>query len=212
MRRATLAAAALTLAVVLAGGTAAAGSTSGFGAARTVGLADAGNGLTVTGPCPETISGFTGVAYRFSFVGSAATAAGAYTVSVIVSPGSDVPAYYNGTAQVQAGAGNASVEVVIPPDDLRFTAANTPFAIELRAPNGTLVDTAEFSVDLRYREPPADGGLLALAITSAAVWGIVFLYALNLHFAQRKLRARADALEGAVKGPSAGVRADGKER
>ena len=204
------------LAAALAAGAlgpaASAGSTTGFGAARVAYLADAANGVEASVAAPETMSGIVGYTYRFHFVGSASTSATTYSLAAIVSPGSDTEARWNGSAAVPAGAADTSADVVIPPEALPFTAANTPFAIEVRAPNGTLVDRVEFSVDLRYREPPPDGGLLALALASASVWGVVFLYALNLHFTQRKLRAKAEALERAVEGPSAGVRADGKQR
>jgi hypothetical protein len=212
MRRARFALLCLAALLAASPGIAAGGYTQGFGGSRTASLADPANHLAVSVPCPETINGSTGFTYHFSLVGAAPTHAATYNLSVIISPGRDTEARWNATVSVPAGESNTSADVVIPPGALPFTAANTPFSIALLDVAGAPVDSAEFSVDLRYREPPADGGLLALALASACVWGVVFLYALNLHLAQRKLRARADALEHAQNGPSAGVRADGKER
>lgn len=212
MRGARNGALALMACALLASGCASAGSTSGFGATRTAHLSDAGNGVAVSVVCPETMSGITGFSFQFSLIGSAGTAAAAYTLAVVVSPGRDVEARWSGNTSVPAGAANTSAPVVIPAEALPFTAPNTPFSIELSAANGTLLDSVDFSVDLRYREPPPDGGLLALSLASASVWGIVFLYALNLHLAQRKLRAKVDALASAQTSPSAGGQADGEKR
>jgi hypothetical protein len=193
-------------------GLASGGFTQGVGSSRTATLSDDANRMQVSVPCPETINGSTGFSYHFSLVGLASTHAATYNLSVVISPGRDTEARWNATVAVPAGVANTSADVVIPPNALPFTVTNTPFSIELIGSAGAIIDYAEFSVDLRYREPPPDGGLLALALASACVWGVVLLYTLNLHLAQRKLRARADALESAQNGPSAGVRADGKER
>ena len=211
MRRTWPAALAVALAAAVLSSSALGGSTTGFGSSREVHLADPSNGLNVTVVSPESITGFVGYAYNFSLNGTASTQAAAYRVAVVVAPGSDTEARWNGTASVPAGAGATAAQVVIPPDALPFNNANTPFAIELQAANGTVLDSSEFSVDLHYHEPPADGGLLALALASASVWGIVFLYALNLHLTQRKLRARVSALERAQDDPPAEGGADGTE-
>jgi hypothetical protein len=206
------AAAGLAAALLIASGLAAGGSTLGFGNTRTAHLSDEANGITVAVPCPETLLGFVGFTYRFNLSGSSATHAATYNLSVIVSPHSDTRVSWNVSVSVPAGAASTSAVVVIPPDALPFTVANTPFTMEMVSAGGALVDSVDFSVDLRYREPPPDGGLLALALASACVWGVVLLFALNLHFTQRKLRSRADALERAHEGPSAGGRTDGRER
>lgn len=204
--------AAVGLVAVLAGFPAQAGSTTGVGSSRDVHLMDAANGVTVTVRAPESFSGFSGYTYRFAVVGNSSTLEADYKLAVVVSPGSDTEARWNGSVHVPAGTANTSADVVIAPDALPFTLANTPFSVELQEASGSVIDAALFSVDLRYREPPPDGGLLALALASASVWGIVFLYALNLHLTQRKLRARVSALERAQDGTSAEVRADGTER
>jgi hypothetical protein len=191
---------------------ASAGYTTGVGNARAAHLFDDSNGLNATVLVPEVVQGSLGYAYRFNLTGSPSTAARDYRAEVVVSPGSDTEARFNGTGPGPAGAASSTIDVAIGPDLLKFTTTNTPFAVELRSLNGSLIDSASFSVDLRYKEPPPDGGLLALALASACLWGLVFLYALHLHSTQRKLRARADALENARPGHLAEDRADGEKR
>lgn len=192
---------------------AAGGYVTGVGVQRTAHLFDPENDLEVTVVVPETFSGFLGYNYSFEFTGSATTAATAYRVAIVVSPGDpDTEARWNASGQAPQGAIRSTIAVAIGPDELPFTFPNTPFQAELQAENGTAIDSAQFSVDLRYREPPPDGGFMQLALATGFFWGLVFLYALHLHRAQRKLRARADALERAVGGSSEGVRANGKER
>lgn len=202
----------LLLAVALAEPSASAGYVTGVGTARVAHLFDAANAAEATVTVPETFSGFSGFTYHFVIHGGNSTAARAYRVAVVVSPGSDTEARWNASGSGPAGAGEASINVTIGPNELPFNVARTPFEVELQAADGALLDTAAFSVDLKYREPPPDGGLLQLAIASAFFWGLVFLYGLNLHLAQRKLRARADALERSIEGSTKEVRAGGEKR
>jgi hypothetical protein len=172
-----------------------AGFVTGVGATRTAHLFDASNGLEATVVVPESLDGIRGQTYNFTLQGSNSTASDEYLVAVVISPGRDTEKRWNGSGASPAGAISTTILVAIAADELQFTLSNTPFAVELRRPNGTLLDSAEFSVDLRYREPPADGGLLALTIASVCFWGGVLLYAVYLQLAQRKLRARTEALE-----------------
>ncbi len=197
--QAVLALGALALLLLLPG-SASAGFVTGSGAERTAHLFDPVNGVNVSVAIGETFSGIAGGSYRFVLHGSAGTAERPYRVEVVVSPGSETEARFNDTGDGPAGALNTTIEVAIRPGALPFTLANTPFAVELRSGAGALLDAVEFAVDLRYKEPPADGGLLNLALASAALWALVFLYALRLHFTQRKLRARTDALERSIQG------------
>lgn len=210
--RGSLAAVSAAIALLLVAQPAAGGFVTGLGTHRTAHLFDTANGLEVKVEIPETFSGFAGYTYRFVLWGSNATSVRSYRVAVVVSPGGDTEARWNASGQGPSGAGNTTIDVVLGPDELPFTAPNTPFQVELQAADGSMIDSAQFSVDLRYREPPPDGGLLQLALATGFFWGLVFLYALHLHLAQRKLRARAQALERAIEGSSRGVRADGKER
>lgn len=213
MRRGSFAVGSAAMALLLLAQPAAAGFVTGVGAHRTAHVFDAPNGLEVVVEIPETFSGFAGYTYRFVLLGSNATSAKSYRVAVVVSPGDpDAEGRWNGSGQGPSGVGNTTIDVAIGPDELPFTFPNTPFQIELEAADGALIDSAQFSVDLRYREPPPDGGLFQLALATGFFWGLVFLYALHLHLAQRKLRARAVALERSIEGSSGGVRADGKER
>lgn len=191
---------------------ASAGYVTGVGGSRVAHLFDPANGIEAMVTVPETFSGFVGFTYPFVLHGNNSTAARPYRVAVVVSPGSEVEARWNASGQGPEGAASATLNVTIGPGELPFNVANTPFQVELQTADGSLLDSAAFSVDLKYREPPPDGGLLQLAIASAFFWGLVFLYGLYLHLAERKLRARADALERAIEGTAKEVRARGKER
>jgi hypothetical protein len=186
--------AAVAILVFVAGGCSA-GFVTGVGSTRTAHLIDSPNGLEAVVVVPEALDGFRGYTFSFSLQGSNSTAPADYLVSVVISPGRDTEKKWNGSGLGPSGDSNTTISVTIGPDELEFTLANSPFAVELRDANGTLRDSALFSVDLRYREPPADGGLLALTIATVCFWGGVLLYAVYLQLAQRKLRARAQALE-----------------
>ncbi len=207
-----LAAAALAV-LVLAPGLASAGFVTGVGPARLAHLSDGGNGLTVTVVVPETLDSFVENVYRFNLSGSAATSPQGYTVEVAISPDDPLTrAAWNATAVVGAGAASTFATVGIPKEAIQGTLANTPFRFSLRASNGTLVDSADAAIDVRWRTPPADGGLLQLALATTAFWALVFLYALHLHSNERKLRARADALERSLQGAHKDDPANGSKR
>jgi hypothetical protein len=201
------------VALLFAPGPAFGGYVTGVGNARTAHLSDDPNAVDATVIVPEVILGSEGYTYHFTLSGSNTTATRDYRLEVVVSPGDPiVEARFNATGPGPQGAALTTIDVKVGPDVLKFTTTNTPFAVELRSSNGSLIDSTSFSVDLRYKTPPPDGGLLALALASACLWGLVFLYTLHLHSTQRKLRARADALEHAHHEDSAGDRADGEKR
>jgi hypothetical protein len=200
-KRSFIVAALLLLLAALAASPVQAGYVTGAGTSRTAHLFDSANGLEATVPIPEVFEGYAGNSFNFTLKGTALTASAAYRVAVVVSPGSDIEARWNATGTGPAGNTTVTVQVTIPPDTIQGTQANAPFAVELYAGNGTLLDSTVYSVDLRYREPPADGGLFQLAIATTFFWGAVLLYAFHLQRAQRKLRSRADALERSLLEP-----------
>ncbi len=206
-------AAGVLVALLLAPGLASAGFVTGVGAGRVAHLADKGNGLSVTVVVPETLDSYVENRYVFTLTGSASTAPQGYAVEVAISPDDpDTRAAWNATAAVAAGASSTSTTVTIPVETIKGTLANAPFRFSLRAPNGTLLDSADAAIDVRWRSPPADGGLLQLALATTAFWALVFLYALHLHSNERKLRARAEALERALQGAQKDDPAPGPKR
>lgn len=178
-----------------------AGYVTGAGATRTAHLFHAANGLEVSVGIPEVFEGYLANSFNFTLQGLNSTAAATYRVAVVVSPGSDIQARWNASGAGPVGNTAVTLQVTIPPDTIQGTQANAPFAVELYAANGALLDSTLYSVDLRYREPPADGGLFQLAIATTFFWGAVLLYAFHLQRAQRKLRSRADALERSLLEP-----------
>lgn len=209
---ALLAGAAL-LVLTLAPATASAGFVTGVGTARVAHLADPANGLTVTVGVNETFDSYADNHFVFTLEGSASTSAASYVVEVAISPNDpDTRAAWNATASVGAGASTTAVTVTLPPETIKGTLANTPFRFSLLAANGTVLDSADAAIDVRWRSPPADGGLLQLALATTAFWALVFLYALHLHSNERKLRARAEALERSLQGAQKDDPADGPER
>lgn len=200
-------------ALVLVPGLASAGFITGVGPSRLAHLADAGNGLTVTVGVNETLDSYVENHYVFTLAGSPPTLPQGYIVEVAISPDDpDTRAAWNATALVGSGASSIGATVAIPLEQIRGTLANTPFRFSLRSSNGTLLDSVETSIDVRWRTPPADGGLLQLALATTAFWALVFLYALHLHSNERKLRARADALERSLQGANTDDPAHGSQR
>lgn len=207
------AAAVALVALVLFQGTAAAGFVTGVGASRVAHLADPGNGLTVTVRVNETFDSYADNHFVFTLAGDPSTAARSYTVEVAISPDDpDTRASWNGTVALDAGPSTRAVTVTVPAETIKGTLANTPFRFSLLASNGTLIDSADAGIDVRWRSPPADGGLLQLALATTAFWALVFLYALHLHSNERKLRARAEALERSLQGAKKDDPAEGPKR
>jgi hypothetical protein len=171
---------------------------TGAGASRTAHLFDPANGIEATVVVPETLDGLSNTAFLFTLKGSANTTYRTYIVAIIISPDSDeVRKEWNTSIEGPQGAGTVPKPLSIPAGELDYTIPNVPFRAQLRW-NGIVVDFADFSIDIRAKTPPADGGLTQLAIATVFFWGIVFLYAGYLHLTQRKLRAKADALERAI--------------
>jgi len=175
-----------------------AGYVTGAGSARTAHLFDAPNGLEATVKVPETLDGLSDNSFVFTLTGSSNTTYRTYVVAIIISPDSaEVRKEWNTSIEGPMGPGPALKPVGIAAGELDYTVPNVPFRAQLRW-NGTVLDSADFSIDIRFKTPPADGGLTELAIATVFFWGIVFLYAGYLHLNQRKLRAKAEALERAL--------------
>lgn len=200
-------------ALLLSQGGAAAGFVTGVGASRLVHLADGANGVTVTVGVNETFDSYAANAFIFTVASGPSTTARSYTLEVAISPDDpDTRATWNATATVEAGTPAQAVTVTVPAETIKGTLSNTPFRFSLLAPNGTTVDWADAAIDVRWRSPPADGGLLQLALATTAFWALVFLYALHLHSNERKLRARAEALERSLQGAPKDDPAHGSKR
>ncbi|HKZ58786.1 MAG TPA: hypothetical protein VJ547_02905 [Candidatus Thermoplasmatota archaeon] len=211
--RGALLAAVSLVALLLSQGGAAAGFVTGVGASRVAHLADPANGVTVTVGVNETFDSYAANAFTFTLAGDSSTAARSYTVEVAISPDDpDTRASWNATATLEAGSSTRAVTVTVPAEAIKGTLSNTPFRFSLLGSNGTLIDSAEAAIDVRWRSPPADGGLLQLALATTAFWALVFLYALHLHSNERKLRARAEALERSLQGAQKDDPAEGPKR
>ena len=189
----------LSAAVVAAATPAHAGFVTGAGASRTGHLEDASNGVTVTVQLNETFNGEHENTFTFEITGSAGTAARAYSVRLTVNPHDpEVATAWHTNATGPTGAATTEAAVIVPADALPYRVPNVPFSISLADASGELLDSVDFAMDLTYRPPPADGGLFQLAAGTVAAWGLVLLYALYLHRAHQRLRARAESLERAL--------------
>jgi hypothetical protein len=178
-----------------------AGYTTGSGSDRMAWLADPSNDLNVTVLLMESFDGKEANTFEFVLEGSPSTESRSYAVSLIVSPDDpELRLAWDASGAGPAGAATATFVVTVPADDLPYRQPNVPFAVALLDDSGATLDSAEFSMDLLYHAPPADGGLFQLAAATVAAWGLVLLYVVYLSRAHQRLCARADSLERALAG------------
>ncbi len=163
-------------------------------------LEDAANGLNVTVALLETFDGEHDNSFTFTLSGSAATAARPYTVRLIVSPDDPdgLEASWETNVTGPEGESTVNATVAVPAETLPYRQTNVPFRVAILAGPQDPVDEVDFSMDLTYHPPPPDGGLFQLAGGTIAAWGLVLLYAVYLHRAHQRLRARTDSLERAL--------------
>lgn len=189
-----------------------AGYVTGIGTARTAHLFDSSNGLEVTVAVPETFEGYKGATYNFTLQGSSSTVAMDYLFAFVLNPDiSDARTEWNISGRGATGATKTTLTLSIPAEVIQGRQENAPVELVLAHATGAPIDTARLSIDLLYRAPPPDGGLLQLAIASTLFWGIVFLYAGYLSISQRKLNARAEALERSLHARTKEVPSRGEE-
>jgi len=212
-RPAVTIAALLAAAALAVAGHASAGYTTQSSGTKVVHVFDSPNGVEVLVFVNDTLDSNHANRFGFIITGSNSTVLRDYVIEIALSPDDpDVRVAWHATATIGPGTSADDGAVLIPAEQPSGTLANAPFRFSLKSPAGVLIDSTEVSIDVRYHSPPADGGLLQLALATTGFWALVFLYALHLHSNERKLRARADALERSLQGAHPDDPAQGPKR